>query len=59
VQPVQLSLIPEQIPAPPPTLVEQLPAVPVAAAVALLAVLIARAAEATAAPAGWEAGSDD
>jgi hypothetical protein len=47
VQPVQLSLIPEQIPAPPPTLVEQLPAVPVAAAVALLAA------------AGWEAGSDD
>ena len=58
-QPVQLSLIPEQIPAPPPVLVEQLPAVQVAAAVGLLAGLIAKAAEAAAARAGREAGGDD
>jgi hypothetical protein len=59
VQPVQLSLIPEQIPPPPVALVEQLPAVQVAAAVGLLAGLIARAAEASAAGVGQEAGSDE
>jgi hypothetical protein len=43
VQPVQLSLLPEEIPAPPPDLIGQLPAVQVEAAVLLLAGLIARA----------------
>jgi hypothetical protein len=43
VQPVQLSLLPDQVPAPPPDLTGQLPRNDVAAAVALLAGLIARA----------------
>jgi len=43
VQPVQLSLLPEQVPAPLPDLIGQLPGEDVAAAVALLAGLIARA----------------
>jgi len=43
VQPVQLSLLPEQVPAPLPDLIGQLPEEDVAAAVALLAGLIARA----------------
>jgi len=59
VQPVQLSLMPEQIPAPPVALVEQLPTVQMAAAVGLLAGLIARAAEASAVRAGREAGGDE
>ena len=42
-QPVQLSLLPDQVPAPPPGLIGQLPGSHVAAAVALLAGLIARA----------------
>ena len=42
VQPVQLSLLPEQVPAPLPELISQLPDSHVAAAVALLAGLIAR-----------------
>ena len=42
-QPVQLSLLPEQVPAPLPDLIGQLPQNNVAAAVALLAGLIARA----------------
>lgn len=58
-QPVQLSLTPEQIPALPAVLVEQLPAAQVAAAVGLLAGLIARAAQAPAARAGREAGGDE
>lgn len=41
-QPVQLSLLPDQVPAPLPTLVGQLPEDDTAAAVALLAALIAR-----------------
>ena len=41
-QPVQLSLLPEQVPAPLPELIGQLPEDNVAAAVALLAALIAR-----------------
>ncbi|GAA4264213.1 hypothetical protein GCM10022255_115770 [Dactylosporangium darangshiense] len=49
-QPVQLSLMPEQVPAPPATLIVQLPAGQVAAALALLAALIARAATAGARP---------
>jgi hypothetical protein len=43
VQPVQLSLLPGQVPAPLPDLIGQLPEEDVAAAVALLAGLIARA----------------
>jgi len=52
VQPVQLSLLPDQVPAPPPAIIGQLPARQVDAAVALLAGLIAKAAGATAAGAG-------
>ena len=51
-QPVQLSLLPDQVPAPPPELIGQLPAPPAAAAVTLLAGLIARAAGTAAAGAG-------
>ena len=53
-QPVQLSLLPEQVPAPLPALIGQLPQDDVAAAVALLAALIARAQAAMAAEAGDE-----
>ncbi len=53
-QPVQLSLLPEQVPAPLPDLIGQLREEDVAAAVALLAGLIARAQAATAAEAGDE-----
>ena len=42
-QPVQLSLLPDQVPAPPPDLLAQLPGPQAAAAVMLLAGLIARA----------------
>jgi len=42
VQPVQLSLWPDQVPAPPPDLIGQLPGPQVDAAVTLLAGLIAR-----------------
>jgi hypothetical protein len=45
VQPVQLSLIPEQVPAPPAVLIAELPVQQVAAAVALLAHLIAKTAD--------------
>jgi hypothetical protein len=44
VQPVQISLLPDQVPAPPVMLLTQLPDVHVAAAVMVLAGLIARAA---------------
>jgi hypothetical protein len=44
VQPVQLSLMPGQVPAPPPDLIGQLPAPQVQAAITLLALLIAKAA---------------
>jgi hypothetical protein len=43
VQPAQLSLLPDHVPAPPPTLVTQLPSSQVAAAITLLASLIAKA----------------
>ena len=43
-QPVQLSLLPDQVPAPPVIVLAQLPDVNVAAAVMMLAGLIARAA---------------
>ena len=45
-QPVQLSLMPDQLPAPPPGLIGQLPAPQVEAAMVLLARLITRAAAA-------------
>jgi hypothetical protein len=44
VQPVQLSLLPDQIPAPPPALIDHLPGAHVQAALVLLARLIAKAA---------------
>ena len=43
VQPAQLSLLPDQVPAPPPDLLAQLPGSQVTAAIMLLAGLIARA----------------
>jgi hypothetical protein len=52
VQPVQLSLMPDQVPAPSPDLIGQLPAPQVKAAMTLLALLIAKAA------AGDAAGSE-
>ena len=55
-QPAQLSLLPEQIPAPLPDLIGQFPAPQVEAAMALLAALIARAAAGSAA--GAEAASE-
>jgi hypothetical protein len=57
VQPVQLSLLPDQVPAPPVIVLAQLPDVHVAAAVMMLAGVIARAAAPNAtAPAGVSAG---
>jgi hypothetical protein len=44
-QPTQLSLLPDQVPAPPPNLLAQLPEQQVAAAVSLLARLIAKASD--------------
>jgi hypothetical protein len=44
VQPVQLSLLPDQVPAPPLALIGHLPAVQLEAALVLLARLIAKAA---------------
>jgi hypothetical protein len=55
VQPVQLSLLPDQIPAPPPALIDHLPDARVQAALLLLARLIAKAA---ATAAGAEAGDE-
>jgi hypothetical protein len=52
VQPVQLSLLPDLVPAPPVMLLAQLPDVHVAAAVVVLAGLIARAAALDAATRG-------
>jgi hypothetical protein len=43
VQPAQLSLLPDQVPAPPPDLLAQLPGPQVTAAIMLLAGLIAKA----------------
>ena len=54
-QPVQLSLLPDQVPAPPPALTGHLPAAQVEAALVLLARLIVKAARtAAAAEAGDE-----
>jgi hypothetical protein len=52
VQPVQLSLLPDQVPAPPRAIIGQLPAPQLDAAVTLLAGLIAKAAGTPAAGAG-------
>lgn len=41
-QPTQLSLMPDQLPAPPASLLGQLPEAPLAAAIAALATLIAK-----------------
>ncbi len=49
-QPVQLSLMPDQVPAPAPTLIAQLPDQQVATAVAVLAHLIARTVDPSLAP---------
>jgi hypothetical protein len=43
VQPAQLSLLPDQVPAPPPDLLARLPGSQVTAAIVLLAGLIAKA----------------
>ncbi len=51
-QPVQLSLLPEQVPAPSPTLLAQLPEPQLATAIGLLAGLIAKTAT-------GEGGSDE
>jgi hypothetical protein len=60
VQPVQLSLLPDQVSAPPATLIAVLPERQVAVAVALLADLIARTAnpDLTTSPAGKEVGDE-
>jgi hypothetical protein len=50
VQPVQLSLIPDQVPAPAPSVLAQLPDQQVAAAVAVLATLIAKTVNPTLVP---------
>ena len=55
-QPVQLSLMPDQLPAPPPAIASHLPGGQVRAAVVLLARLIARAASL---PAGTGQGDGD
>ena len=51
-QPVQLSLLPDQVPAPPPDLIGQFPGPRLAAAITLLAGLIAKAAGTVAAGTG-------
>jgi hypothetical protein len=56
VQPVQLSLLPDQVPAPLPDLIGQFPGSRVEQAITLLAALIAKAAATTAAEA--EAGDE-
>lgn len=58
-QPVQLSLMPDQFPAPPRVVIAQLPAQHVAEAVAMLAHLIAKTvAPNLAQPVGTEAGDE-
>ena len=58
-QPAQLSLLPEQVPAPAPMVFVQLPSQEVTTAIRLLARLIARSAcPALAAPAGTGDGDD-
>ncbi len=57
-QPVQLSLLPDQVPAPPPSLTAQLPEAEVGEAVRILAGLIARTAGLPALAPGAEAGDE-
>lgn len=57
-QPAQLSLMPDQVPAPPPALVAQLPEAEVEEAVRILAGLIARLASPSAPAPGKEAGDE-
>ena len=57
-QPVQLSLLPDQVPAPPLAVTAQLPEAQVAEAVRILAGLIARTAGPPAAVAGKGAGDE-
>jgi hypothetical protein len=59
VQPVQLSLIPETVPAPPPRIIEALPEQQLAVALAALARLIAKAADPGRAGDAKQVGSDD
>lgn len=54
-QPAQLSLLPDQVPAPPPDLLAQLPREQVAAAIELLARLLANATQTTT----WEVTGDE
>lgn len=58
-QPAQLSLMPEQVPAPPVTVVAQLPEPKVAAALLLLARLIAETAEAASATGSGQVSVDE
>lgn len=58
-QPAQLSLMPEQIPAPPPSVIGSLPETGVTAAIKILARLIAHAAAATMTGAGDEGAVDE
>jgi hypothetical protein len=59
VQPVPLSLSPDQAPAPPPALAGQLPAPAVGAAIVLLTDLIAKAARPLAAGGNGEEAGDE
>jgi hypothetical protein len=59
VQPVQLSLMPEQVPTPAPSVLAQLPDQQVAAAVAVLATLIAKTVNPTLASATSEEAGDE
>lgn len=58
-QPVQLSLIPDQVSAPAPSVLAQLPDQRVAAAVAVLATLIAKTVNPTLMPGMVEEASDE
>ena len=57
-QPAQLSLLPDQVPAPPPAVIAQLPGAEVEEAVRILASLIARLASPPAPAPGTGAGDE-
>jgi hypothetical protein len=57
-QPVQFSLLPDQVPAPPPAVIAQLPVAEVERAVRILASLIVRLAGPPAPAAGTRAGDE-
>jgi hypothetical protein len=57
-QPVQLSLLPDQVPAPPPIVIARLPGAEVGAAIRVLAALIARMADPPVPAPGKEAGDE-